>query len=250
VPKANGSPTKGEVTSEQLKATKAELTRMAQQLELERERLSEKLAAASLAEQIRAIRTEKQQERKKSGEKLPAHRPSDYTEEAAASLLQWITEGKSLRSWCRQASVSPMAVYQWMARQRDFADRYARAYDNRADTLADEILDIADETAGTESIAAVQAAKLRIETRKWIASKLKPQQWGDRQVVEQTGTVTFSLGIPSRTPPPVTIEGSAFEIRGLPDRLADCESDSRPPASPSPVVSSSPTGEKPAGGTP
>jgi hypothetical protein len=245
MPKVDGTPTKGEITSEQLKATKAELTRMAQQLELERESLSEKLAAASLAEQLRLIRTEKQHQPARTG-----GRPSDYTEEAGAALIQWITEGKSLRSWTRQTGISVMTVYRWAAQEATFREQYARAHEHRSDTLADEILDIADETAGTDSIAAVKAAQLRIETRKWIAAKLKPQKWGDKQIVEQTGSVTFSLGIPSRTPPPVTIEGSAFEIKDLPARLADCESDSRPPASPSPVVSSSREGDAQGADTP
>jgi hypothetical protein len=232
MPKVDGSPTAGEVTAEQLRQTKAELHRLAQRLEQREQDLSEKLAAANLAEQLRAAREEKKQREREEGDgRLPAHRPSDYTEEAAASLLEWITDGKSLRAWCRQASVSPMTVYQWMARERGFADRYARAYDNRADTLADEILDIADEVAGSDSIAAVAAAKLRVEARKWVAAKLKPQKWGDRQLVETSGSVTFQLGIAPRTPSPVTIEGNVREISDLQPRLADYESDSLDSAS-------------------
>ena len=87
--------------------------------------------------------------------------------------------------------------------------------------MADEIIDIADQTEGTDSIAAVQAAKLRIETRKWIASKLKPQKYGEKQLVETSGQVTFQLGVPSRTiditPQTRAIAGSTSDSQS--DRL-------------------------------
>jgi hypothetical protein len=86
-----------------------------------------------------------------------------------------------------------------MRTQPDFARRYAQAHEDRTDTMADDLLEIADQTEGTDSIAAVQAAKLRIETRKWIASKLKPQKYGEKQLVETSGQVTFQLGVPNRT---------------------------------------------------
>jgi hypothetical protein len=85
-----------------------------------------------------------------------------------------------------------------MRQRPDFASRYAQAHEDRSDSLADEIIEIADAVADTDSIAAVQAAKLRVETRKWISSKLKPTKWGDKQTIETSGTVTFQLGIPAR----------------------------------------------------
>lgn len=184
---------KGEITSEQLKATKAELAKQAQQLELDKEALSEKLAAANLAEQLHALRTEQRHREQQEGAKLPAHRPSSYTEEEATALCQWISEGNSLRSWCRNTGRTQFAVYSWLRERPDFASRYARAHEDRTDSLADEILDIADSVSGTESVAAVQAARLQVEARKWIAGKLRPQKWGDKQIIEQQGNVTFSL---------------------------------------------------------
>jgi len=157
------------------------------------------LAAANLAEQLKAVQQEKKREIQERGEKLPAHRPSSYTEEEAQALCEWITNGRSLSSWCRQAGRSAFIVYGWMRSEPDFARRYAQAHEDRTDTMADDIIEIADQVAGTDNIAAVQAAKLRIETRKWIASKLKPQKYGEKQLVETSGQVTFQLGVPNRT---------------------------------------------------
>jgi len=203
MPKLDGSATKGEIKSEELVALKKEIARQSMDLELERERHSEKLAAADLAQQLQALRQERAEEQKRElqerGEKLPAHRPSSYTEEEAQALCEWITNGHSLSSWCRQTGRSAFIVYGWMRSESDFARRYAQAHQDRTDTMADDLLEIADETAGTDSIAAVQAAKLRIETRKWIAAKLKPSKYGEKQLVETSGSVTFQLGVPNRT---------------------------------------------------
>jgi hypothetical protein len=38
----------------------------------------------------------------------------------------------------------------------------------------------------------IQRSRLRIETRKWLASKLKPKKYGDKITTEHTGTVGLS----------------------------------------------------------
>lgn len=239
MPKTDGTPTKGEITSEQLKATKAELSRIARDLVLREQSLAEKSAAVSLAQEMRTLREEKQKERE--GEKgkgtLPAHRPSDYSEEKGLSLCQWITDGGSLRKWCKQTGVAPMTVYRWMGESALFREQYARAHEDRTDTLAEEMIDISDEVAGTDSIAAVQAAKLRIETRKWIAAKLKPQKWGDRQVVENTGSVTFNLGIPLAAPSEKVIDGKSLISGDFSGVATDSQSVTHQLESPSAAVS-------------
>jgi hypothetical protein len=66
--------------------------------------------------------------------------------------------------------------------------------------LADELLEISDnglndwmERNGEGNVGwlvngeAIQRSKLRVDTRKWVASKLKPKKYGDRQTFEHTG---------------------------------------------------------------
>jgi len=233
MPKVDGSPTKGEVNAEHLRAVRAEVARLAQQLEEEREHLAEKSAAASLAEQIQALRRERQEEErerqqaKERGEAVPARvgRPSTFSEEEAATLCKWIADGKSLRSWCRQVGRDAGTVYGWMRERPEFAQQYAQAHADRTDTLADEILDIADGLSDCTDIAKVAAGKLRIETRKWIASKLKPSKWGDRQIIENTGTVTFQLGIGGKRTDPQVLDGKSLISEGIPVGLSDSQSD-------------------------
>lgn len=126
-------------------------------------------------------------------------RPSSYTPEMGAKICGWIADGNSLRSFCREHGIGSDTVYRWLRENKDFHVLYARAHDDRADALADEIQDIADEQVGASNKVEVEAARLRIEARKWIASKLKPSKWGERIEVDRKETITFNLGLPNRT---------------------------------------------------
>lgn len=157
-------------------------------------------ALTAQREELAKLRAEEEQaaERHKELIKRERGRPSDYTEEQANSICVWIAEGRSLRSWCRANNREMHTVYKWLSDNKDFMQRYARAHDDRADSLADELVDIADESQfGT--LEQIQAARLRIETRKWIAAKLKPRKWGEAPPAEQRSNVVFNIGI-SRVP--------------------------------------------------
>lgn len=125
-------------------------------------------------------------------------RPSDYTPELAAEICARLAEGESMRSVCRDESMpSCRTLFNWMHAHPEFLQQYARAKEESADALADEILDIADNAtndwmkrnhgeddpgwvANGENI---QRSRVRIDTRKWIASKLKPKKYGDKVAI-------------------------------------------------------------------
>ena len=130
-------------------------------------------------------------------------RPSEYTDDEADTICSWVMEGGSLRAYCRQTGRASKTVYQWMRENASFSARYIRACEDRADSLTDDMLEIGDDAGLNPTIEGVAAAKLRVETRKWIASKLRPQKWGDKQVVEHVGAVSIRIGIPQK--PAITV---------------------------------------------
>jgi hypothetical protein len=82
-----------------------------------------------------------------------------------------------------------------LARHPDFCDTYARAREEQADTLADQIVQIADERPEVNPIIDNKTGELirielsssyiawqknRIEARKWTAMKLRPKKYGDK----------------------------------------------------------------------
>lgn len=80
-----------------------------------------------------------------------------------------------------------------IAKDLDFQARYEKALQDRADRLAEEILEISDSEppAGLEAAAMsawVADKRLRVDARKWVAAKLQPKRYGDRIDVAVTDT--------------------------------------------------------------
>ena len=126
-------------------------------------------------------------------------RPSSFSQQIADIICIRISEGESLKSITLDEEMPDRAtVYRWLAANSVFCDMYARAREDQADTLADEIMAIADETPDLNPIldqhgalieiqlhsAYLQWQKQRIDARKWTAMKLKPKKYGDRVAVE------------------------------------------------------------------
>ena len=114
-------------------------------------------------------------------------RPSLYTEALAAKICLRLAEGESLRTICADEAMPGMStVMGWLFddKHEGFPEQYARAREAQAELRADEITDIADGVQHGAS-EAVQAARLRVDARKWIAAKLLPKRYGDK--VQHTG---------------------------------------------------------------
>jgi hypothetical protein len=109
-------------------------------------------------------------------------RPSLYSDELAAEICERLAAGESLNAICRDKRMpSRKVVHEWIADDRNgFRYKYARAREMQVEHYADEIIDIADAVAGETESAVVQAAKLAIDTRKWIAAKRLPKKYGDK----------------------------------------------------------------------
>lgn len=119
-----------------------------------------------------------------------------FDQAIADSICERLIGGESLRKICRDDGMPSAAlVCKWLADPANqfFREQYVRAREAQADTLADEILDIADD--GSNDFMddddkyngdAVQRSKLRIDTRKWLAGKLKPKVYGDKQTLDVT----------------------------------------------------------------
>ena len=126
-------------------------------------------------------------------------RPAEYTEAIADEVCLRLTEGEPLVRICKSSHLPDVStIYRWLIRFPLFCEMYTRAREEQADTNADEIIAIADEDPKfTEykdkdgnvvdvkiDTAYVAYQKLRIESRKWTAAKLKPRKYGERIAME------------------------------------------------------------------
>jgi hypothetical protein len=124
-------------------------------------------------------------------------RPSGYSQELADRICAELADGKSLRTVCKAEGMpSTQTVFRWLRTHEGFCDQYARAKDEAADALVDEMLDIADEATNDWMEVHdkdnpgyrlngehINRSRLRVDTRKWIAAKLKPKRYGDKVAV-------------------------------------------------------------------
>lgn len=89
-----------------------------------------------------------------------------------------------------------MTVLHWRTRREEFGKAYARAREDQADTLSDEILTVVRQDVPTDEFGkvdngAVQAKRLLVDSLKWRAAKLGPKVYGDKQTVEHQGGLTI-----------------------------------------------------------
>lgn len=104
-----------------------------------------------------------------------------------------VMEGESVRSICRDEHMpSRSTVLNWLAADPIFRTAYSFAKQMLAETLAEEILEIADDASqdwkdGDEGRSYdhehVQRSKLRVDSRKWLAAKLAPKRYGDASLL-------------------------------------------------------------------
>ena len=122
-----------------------------------------------------------------------------YTPEQRTDIInricEHISENKaSLRDALKLDGMPPaITFYDWIDSDELKAKQYARACEERADAIFEEIIDISDdgtndwmtkrigdldiEVVNTEHI---QRSKLRVDSRKWMLSKMNPKKYGDR----------------------------------------------------------------------
>ena len=127
---------------------------------------------------------------------MAAGRPSDYTQELADEICQRLASGASMRTVCADDAMPCMTtVFKWLREKPEFTQQYTRAKEESADAMFEEMMDIADDGTNDwmeahtkegealgwrENGEALQRSRLRVDTRKWALSKLKPKKYGDK----------------------------------------------------------------------
>lgn len=133
---------------------------------------------------------------RKPKDKKPMGRPTSYTPALASDICAELASGKSMRTVCKAENMPAMStVFTWLRVHPEFQEQYTQAKAEAADALVEEMMDISDDGTNDwmevhdkdgECIGYkvngehVQRSRLRVETRKWIAAKLKPKKYGEK----------------------------------------------------------------------
>jgi hypothetical protein len=129
-------------------------------------------------------------------ERRPRGRPTVYTEDLATVILARLAAGEPLRTICRTDGMpDESTVRAWaLDPNHPFAARYAQAREMGFFSMADEILEIADDARNDfmermtrsgeiEKVVdeeAIARSRMRIAARQWLLAKALPQTFGDR----------------------------------------------------------------------
>jgi len=94
------------------------------------------------------------------------------------AIIDKLSEGETVLGLARTLGISHTAFYDWVDRGGEArAAALARARTRGGQSLAEQTLEIADAATPQEA----QVAKLRVDTRRWLASKMAPDDYGDKQ---------------------------------------------------------------------
>ncbi len=139
-----------------------------------------------------------------TSQKHAGGRPTKYNAEIASLICEKVaTHSVGLKRLCAMYDElpDPTTVNLWRYKYNEFSLLYAKAKQVQADLLAEECIDIADDSTNdwVESLTDeeqgigwklnsdhVSRCRLRIDTRKWLASKLLPKQYGEKQQTDVT----------------------------------------------------------------
>lgn len=132
---------------------------------------------------------------------MPGGRPEIYTQELADAVCENIAKGYSMRTVCAlEGMPSLTTVFKWLRTYKEFAEQYAYATQERTEAMSEDILDIADDGSNdlmliqkgsqvyeVENKEVTNRSRLRVDTRKWLMSKMKPKKYGEKVDVTSDG---------------------------------------------------------------
>jgi len=95
------------------------------------------------------------------------------TPEGAGRILELAEQGKGIDVIAAELGIPRGAITKWLDAP-EHAELFTRARTRAADHLAQQALEISDDTTGD-----VARDRLRVDTRKWLASKWNQAQYGD-----------------------------------------------------------------------
>ena len=124
------------------------------------------------------------------------------------AIMADIADGLPMRQAADNASVSRRACWYAINSTDERMHKYARAKESMVEALADDMLQIADTcrrgvkttTKADGSVETVDGdmvdrARLQVDSRKWLLSKLAPKRYGDKLELAGNDSAPFVIQI-------------------------------------------------------
>lgn len=108
-----------------------------------------------------------------------------------------ILNKSSFNQAIKKSPITLVTFYDWLKKSDDFKEQYNYARNIRADVLFEEVIEIADEPQEGQEVTILpdgkrqikqgdmtQHRRLQIDARKWVAAKMSPKKYGDKQEID------------------------------------------------------------------
>lgn len=139
---------------------------------------------------------------------MPGGRPTEYKPEIVDEILERVSNGESLKTICETPGMpKKTAVFRWQQQNEEFRELLARAREAFADSVFDEVIDLADDSSNDHQEItdkdgnpigrfrvngdAIARSRLRVETRLKMAAILKPRVYSERIQHDHTHEITL-----------------------------------------------------------
>lgn len=143
---------------------------------------------------VAAVNKQSKQQIKKQKKQVQPKPPTSADKLAAFGVVNicgMIIEGLLFQNIAKLADVPRTTLTSWL--ETEHSDLYARAREARYHRLAEEVIEIADDSTndtyqdenGNErtNTEVVARSRLRVDARKWYVAKMLPKQYGDKIAV-------------------------------------------------------------------
>lgn len=124
-------------------------------------------------------------------EKRPVGRPTLYTEELAAQILELMSEGKLVTEICRMDGMpARTTLHRWTEERPDFGTAYARARVFQAEAVGEQAF-----LTGRDGQGDAARVRVAMDAGRWLASRINPEKWEGRQKLEHSGPDGGPMGV-------------------------------------------------------
>ena len=112
--------------------------------------------------------------KRKRGGQITVHSP-----DLAAEICRRVSNGETLQEVCRTPGMPPASTVRWwyLHDLEGFAALYAQARQSQVEAWADDLVAISEDRDSEPN-----DRRVRIDTKRWLMSKLVPKKYGDRIV--------------------------------------------------------------------
>ena len=111
-------------------------------------------------------------------------------------IIESMSQGQSLKSILDNGEHLPSRaiIYKWLNKDnldfdKEFLNNYMRAREEYADSMFDDIINIADDNGNDIRMTdngpvvdndVIQRSRLRVDARKWALARMSPKKYGDK----------------------------------------------------------------------